>query len=614
MAGPPRPTAAARQPRVGTPRRRLPRVARGRPLPATGGGRPRRLLAEALILFALVLASVALTAPPSQAHAVLVASQPADGAILQQAPRALVLEFDGPVEVALGGVQVVDAGGRRVERERPDHPGGDRRVVRVPLRGDLSGAYTATWRVTSDDSHQLSGSVSFIVRGGGDGWLGAGGTAGAGGGRLAGGLLAGTRLLLFAALVLLVGALAFLLAIWPEGAGAQRVRQLLAASWTAAVVATVAGIPLQGVAATGAGLAGVLDTGLLGEVLATRYGRVSLVRLGILAAAVPLLLVVSRRPEVVRRGGSRRFVPLAALLGAGLLATPGLAGHAGNGKLVPLGVAADLLHLSAVSVWLGGLVVLVTSVLPRREPAELRRVVPRFSELAFDAVVVIVISGLYQAWRQVGQPSALTSTSYGRLLLAKVAVAAVLVGFGALSRRVVQQRLVATSTLVARPAGPGTARLDPDVAAVARLRRSIGAEVAIAAVVLALTSLLVNTEPAASAAAAATPAAQGGPFSTSLATTTGTVTVEVAPARVGLDQVELAALDQRGRPAAVDGLEVELRNPAKGGDPLAVTLARTGKGRYGGTVRVPSPGWWQLALTIRHGGLTETQVTTLSIR
>jgi hypothetical protein len=31
-------------------------------------------------------------------------------------------------------------------------------------------------------------------------------------------------------------------------------------------------------------------------------------------------------------------------------------------------------------------------------------------------------------------------------------------------------------------------------------------------------------------------------------------------------------------------------------------------------VRVPSPGWWQLAVTVRHGDLRETQVTTLSIR
>jgi copper transport protein len=600
---------------LGTPRRRLPRLTRGRPLPGIGGRPPRRLLLEALIVLALVLVAAALGAPRLEAHAVLVATQPEDGSILQQAPRALVLQFDNPVEVALGGVQVTDAGGRRVDRGRPEHPGGDGRVVSVPLRHDLSGAYSAAWRVTSDDGHQVSDSISFIVRGGGgEGWLAAGGSGGGGSGRLAGALLAGTRFALFASLVLLVGGLAFLVAIWPQGAGAARVRQLLAGSWTAAVVATVAAIPLQGVVATGAPLGDVLDTELLGEVLATRYGRVSTVRLGILCAAVPLLLIVSRRPELARPGTTRWFVPLAGLLGAGLLATPGLAGHAGNGRLVPLGVAADLLHLAAVSVWLGGLVVLVTAVLPRREPAELRRVVPRFSELAFDAVVVIVISGLYQAWRQVGQPSALTSTTYGRLLLAKVAVAAVLVGFGALSRRVVQDRLVATGTLVARPAGPGAARLDPDVAAVARLRRSIGAEVAIAALVLALTSVLVNTDPAASASAAGSPAALAGPFSTSLATTTGTVSVEVAPARVGVDQVELATLDQRGRPAAVDRLEAKLRDPTKGGAQLTVTLAKTGQGRYGGTVRIPSPGWWQLALTISRGDLEETQVTTLSIR
>jgi len=598
---------------LGTPRRRLARQARGRTLPGIGGRPPRRLLLEALIVLALVLAAVALLAPRLEAHATVVATQPQDGAILQQPPRALLLQFDEPVEVALGGVQVTDATGRRVDRGRPDHPGGDGRVVRVPLRRDLGGAYTAAWRVTSADGHQVSDSISFIVRGaGGEGWLAAGGAGGGGSGRLAAVLLAATRFALFASLLLLVGGLAFLVAIWPQGAGAARVRQLLAGSWTAAVVATVAALPLQGVVATGSPLVDVLDTELVGEVLATRYGRVSIARLGILCAAMPLLLVVSRRPELVRPGATRWFVPVAGLLGAGLLVTPGLAGHAGNGKLVPLGVAADLLHLVAVSVWLGGLVVLVAAVLPRRDPAELRDVVPRFSELAYEAVVVIVISGLYQAWRQVGHPSALTSTTYGRLLLAKVVLAAVLVGFGALSRRLVQDRLVATSPLVARPAGPGAARLDPDVAAVARLRRSVGAEVAIAAVVLALTSVLVNTDPAASATGSR--AALAGPFSTSLATTTGTVSVEVAPARVGVDQVDLALLDQRGRPAAVDRLEAELRDPAKGGARLTVTLAETGQGRYGGTVRIPSSGWWQLALTIRRGDLDETQVTTLSIR
>jgi copper transport protein len=466
----------------------------------------------------------------------------------------------------------------------------------VPLRRDLNGPYLASWRVTSVDDHRITGSLSFLVA-----------ADAAGTGELAGVLLGITRFGLFAALVLLAGGFVFLIAIWPEGLGTARVRRLLVSAWTVAAAVTLIGIPLHGVVEAGAPLARALDPGLLREVLGTRYGQASAARIGLLAAAVPLILAMLRRPELVRPGGPRWVVPLACLLGAGLLVTPGLAGHAGSGELVPLGVAADLLHLAAVSVWLGGLVVLVTCVLPR--PAELRTVVPRFSELAFDAVVVIVISGLFQAWRQVGALSALTATPYGRLLLAKVAVVAVLVGFGVVSRRMVQNRLAATGALVARPAGPGADRLDPDAAAVARMRRSVAVEVGIAAVVLALASLLVTTEPARSAPEPV----PTGPFSTALGTTDGMLSVEIAPARVGVNQVALAVVDQRGKPVKVDEITAELREPTRGGKPLTATLAEAGAGRYSGTVRVPSAGWWQLALTIRHGELTETQVTTLSI-
>jgi copper transport protein len=577
------------------PRRRLPRSSRGQALPASG---LPRLLVQALAVLGLSLLAVAVAAPRLDAHTLVSATEPADGAALDRVPAALVIYFVSPVEVPAGAVQVVDPSGRRVDRGRIERPGGDPRVVRVPLRRDLNGPYLANWRVTSVDDHRITGSLSFLV---------AADAAGAGSGELAGVLLGVTRFSLFAALVLLTGGFVFLIAIWPEGLGTARVRRLLVSAWTVAAAVTLVGIPLHGVVEAGAPLARALDPGLLREVFGTRYGQASAARIGLLAAAVPLILAVLRRPELVWPCGPRWLAPLACLLGAGLLVMPGLAGHAGSGELVPLGVAADLLHLAAISVWLGGLVVLVTCVLPR--PAELRQVVPRFSELAFDAVVVVVISGLFQAWRQVGELSALTATPYGRLLSAKVAVVAVLVGFGVVSRRMVQNRLAATSALVARPAGPGADRLDPDAAAVARMRRSVAVEVGIAAVVLALASLLVTTEPA----RGAPQPVPAGPFSTALGTTDGMVWVEIAPARVGVNQVALAVVDQRGRPVRVDGVTAELREPTKGGKPLIATLAEAGAARYGGTVRVPSAGWWQLALTIRHGDLTETQVTTLSI-
>jgi copper transport protein len=130
---------------------------------------------------------------------------------------------------------------------------------------------------------------------------------------------------------------------------------------------------------------------------------------------------------------------------------------------------------------------------------ELRQVVPRFSQLAFAAVVVVVATGLMQTWRQVGTVDGLLTSDYGRLLLAKLTLVTVLIGVGAVSRSLVQRRLVATSALVARPTGPGAARLDPDVATVARLRRSVGIEVAIAVAILTVTAMLVATNPARSA-------------------------------------------------------------------------------------------------------------------
>lgn len=567
---------------------------------ARPGSRRRRLPIQALAVLALALAAVATAAPRLDAHTLVNATEPTDGAALDRVPAALVIYFVSPVEVRAGAVQVVDPRGRRVDRGRIERPGGDPRVLRVPLRRDLSGPYLASWRVTSLDDHPITGSLSFLV---------AADAAGGATGDLAGTLLGITRFSLFAALVLLVGGFVFLIAVWPRGLGTPRVRRLLVSAWTVAAAVTLLGIPLHGAAQAGVPLARAFEPAMLRDVIATRYGQASAARIGLLAATVPLILAMLRRPELVRPGGPRWLLPLGGLLGAGLLVTPGLAGHAGSGDLVPLGVAADLLHLAAISVWLGGLAVLVTCVLPRPEPAELRQVVPRFSELAFEAVVVVVISGLFQAWRQVGGLSALTATPYGRLLLAKAAVVAVLIGFGVVSRRMVADRLAATSALVARPAGPGTDRLDPDAEAVARMRRSVAVEVGIAAVVLALASLLVTTEPA-RGAPAPVPA---GPFSTALATTAGTVSVEIAPARVGLNQMALAVVGQRGEPVKVDELTASVREPTKGGKPISATLAGAGAGRYSGTVRVPTAGWWQLALTIRQGDLKETQVTTLSI-
>jgi copper transport protein len=280
-----------------------------------------------------------------------------------------------------------------------------------------------------------------------------------------------------------------------------------------ALFATTASVLLHGATAAGLRLGEALDLEVVGATLSSRYGLLAAARVGLLGALLPLLLAALQPPTAApgrSSGTTRRWLLLAAVpLLLGIVVTVSLAGHAGSGPAAPLGLAADGLHLAAVSLWLGGLAVLLTVVLPRRDPLELRQVLSRFSRLAFAAVVVIVATGLVQSWRQVATLDALAATHYGRLLLAKVTLVALLLAAAAVSRSLVHRRLLPTSALVARPDGPGAARLDPDRDTVPRLRRSVGIKIAIAIAVLALTAALVATNPARQAAdpAAAAPAA-----------------------------------------------------------------------------------------------------------
>jgi copper transport protein len=118
----------------------------------------------------------------------------------------------------------------------------------------------------------------------------------------------------------------------------------------------------------------------------------------------------------------RRLVLAGVVLSTvALLVTWSLAGHAAGGMQPPLAVSADLLHLFAMALWLGGLAMLNVSLRAADRVADLAAVLPRFSQVAFSCVVVLVLSGSYQAWREDGSIAALTGTTFGKLLLVKIA-------------------------------------------------------------------------------------------------------------------------------------------------------------------------------------------------
>ena len=95
----------------------------------------------------------------------------------------------------------------------------------------------------------------------------------------------------------------------------------------------------------------------------------------------------------------------------------------------------DILHVAAAAVWVGGLFALVV-VVPREgaEPEIVERAVRRFSTLALAAVVAVGLTGARARAPELSAVSQLWTTGYGRAILAKTAIFAVLLGLGAVSR------------------------------------------------------------------------------------------------------------------------------------------------------------------------------------
>jgi copper transport protein len=317
---------------------------------------------------------------------------------------------------------------------------------------------------------------------------------------LVGALMALDRLVVAAGLLVLLGGAGFLAVVRLPKATWRLTRRLerrawwlLRVAWWATLLGTLVGLLLHGPFTHGLPLGRALDATLLQETLRMRFGQVWAARV-VLLLLVGVLQAWSRRKAERLRGSAWLAV---GGLAAALVVTPALGGHAAAGRGAALGAVVGVMHFAAAAVWFGGLVLLGACVLPRADVG-LLRAVPRFSSVAFTAMVVIVVTGVAQSWRQLGSLQALGGTGYGRLLVAKVAVFLLLVGVAARSRVLVRRRLTAPVIAGAAtgPAPPGLREEVTDGSSW-RLRRLVLAEVLIAVVVLVVTALLgIATPPA----------------------------------------------------------------------------------------------------------------------
>jgi copper transport protein len=354
-------------------------------------------------------------APAALAHARLLSTDPAEGAVLSRAPAQVTVRFDEVVRVLGGTVVVRNSDRRSVVAGTPRASG---QTVTIPLRQLPDGDYTVRWRILSDDGHTIEGVFAFAVGAGRSPPTAA--LVAQGEGPTAENVL--SRWLFLAGLLVAAGVALFLPLAWRPA--------LRAAGIGTAAEGTIWGLAFGGFLLAFLGASGLVPHH---AGAATRFSL--LIEIGGVIAIVGATLAAIAVVE-------RRVGWLALLAAVALLPVPSIAGHALDpGQIRPLNVVADVLHVAAAAVWIGGLLALAVAlprVTRRFEPAQRARfravLVPRLSAIGLVSVALIAATGLVRVLSELSAVSQLWTSGYGRALLVKTGLLAALVGIGWVNR------------------------------------------------------------------------------------------------------------------------------------------------------------------------------------
>ncbi len=511
---------------------------------------------------------------------------PKDG-VVAVSNAQLSLTYNENVEVSFGAIRVYTCAGKRITTGSPHHTPGNDHTVALTIPKLSGGVYLVSWRVISADSHPVNGTYSFRIGvGAAPSVTGCATETTAKSSRTVGVLFGIARAGVFAGLALLIGGGVFLFLIAAGTSAAKSTRRTMWIGWIVLTVSTVAAVMLQGPYAAGAGIGDAVKWSVVHDVLHTRFGHVTEVRLALLAVALALLAFVA---GVVRN----RRAPIgwtipAVLVAIGLAGTPGYAGHAATGDFTIFAVPLDTIHVLAMSVWLGGLVVLLVAAMGGGFSGSLRHALGTFSRIAFWCVVILISSGLFASWRQVGFTiRGYTHTSYGNILLVKLAIFVGLLALAAVSRSIVRKRRSAPLD------APESVVAAVDERTITGLRRSVAGEVALGLAVLAVTAILVNAQPARSAL---TPKL----FSATVVAGTGpsamTIQATIDPARVGLNQIHIYTLTPKGADLTVRDISAKL---VDGTTSVPAGLIRAGANHFLTTnAAIPTSGKYQMEIHV----------------
>ncbi len=504
-----------------------------------------------------ILVSVLSPATGALAHGELLNSEPAAASVLVESPNQIVLHFSESIEPVFANIRILDSAGLEIRSGDARRDSSDHSVVRITSPQLEPGSYVVVWRVTSADGHPVQGAFPFYIGTQSESVTGLVAAylhsyhADPSGNKV------GTflRWIVYVGLIVLIGSLVMSgllrrpLDLDPRSAIVAFVAWLIAALGSSLTLIT------YGPNAAGTS---VYNLSQLGDTLRAGFGRATAARLVLLAAAAVLVYfrhLVSRRLWLVS----------SLILGLGLVATLSLSGHPVVQQPAWLSVVIDIAHMSAVSVWLGGIAMLCLGGSRWYSEGD-GELVHRFSAIATWMVIVIVVTGISQAWLMMDGFGNLFETSFGRTLLVKTTAVTVLVSLGLLARR--------------------TLKLNGPVS----IKRVIGLELLFGLVVVAISALLIGTPPRQSQAAE--------PFTASLVRSSVIAEVTITPTRVGQAELHIVVTPPGGALGQVISVGARMSLPERSIPRIPVALEKIGPNHFTGTVSLTYAGTWDLELLV----------------
>lgn len=364
------------------------------------------------VIFLTSLGGLLCIASSAFAHNTLQSSSPTDASTLATSPTQWILTFDKSVPLSSASGEVVKNDGVRTALPAPQHGATDNVIV-FDLPQPLTGANTARWRLVGTDGHVISGRVSFSIGVSASPSVTSPATVLALSTRgNESPLLPVSRVLLraisYLSILLLIGMLFSNTFISPGFLLSDvnmRVASLSAYSLVASSGLQLALFIYEARAPGAQFFAGAIDT------LTTTPGSMSAMKVVTAGLLAVMMSGRTKTPTPVQ------LVNFSVLL---FLITFAYGGHARSESAPWLGIPINMIHTAAISVWLGGLFIVVFLLVPKLEIPVALMVFQKFGRVAERAVAVLVFTGVIQLLRMYPNPFNVFTSAHGLLLLTKI--------------------------------------------------------------------------------------------------------------------------------------------------------------------------------------------------